>query len=98
MEDNMTPRERLDAALALKPPDRTPILGGWIACPDHIMEITGADHDEYWKDPIGVGIQAYRLLGTDGLLGVFVPTSRDSYRCVDQTSYAHAVTDLNLED
>ena len=39
--DKMTPRERLDAVFALKAPDRTPILGGWIACPAHIMEIAG---------------------------------------------------------
>ena len=38
----MTPRERLDAAFNLKEPDRTPILGGWIACPEHICALAGA--------------------------------------------------------
>jgi hypothetical protein len=94
----MTSRERLEAAFSLKPPDRTPVLGGWIACPAHIMEIAGASEDEYWKDPRGVSLQAYRSLGTDGLLDVFVPSSRDSYRCVDQTSYAHASTGASLDE
>jgi hypothetical protein len=62
------------------------------------MEIAGASEDEYWKDPRGVSLQAYRSLGTDGLLDVFVPSSRDSYRCVDQTSYAHASTGASLDE
>lgn len=98
MNTGMTHKARLDAAFSLKPVDQTPILGGWIACPAHIMEITGADEDQYWNDPIGVSIQAYRALGTDGLLDVFVPVSRDTYRGVDQTSYAHAVTNQSLEE
>lgn len=98
MKEDVTPRERLDAAFSLRSPDRPPILGGWIACPAHIMEIVGVSEDEYWDDPQGISIQAYRSLGTDGLLGVFVPTSRGSYRCVDQASYAHAATAMSLEE
>ena len=98
MHNNMTAMERLESAFALKTPDRTPILGGWIASPALIMEITGASEDEYWNDPKGVSVQAYRALGTDGLIDVFVPSSRDSYRCVDSTNYAHAVTETSLED
>jgi hypothetical protein len=94
----MTPRTRLDSAFALDTPDRTPILGGWIACPEHIMTLTGADADEYWDDPVSVSIDAYRVLGMDGLIGVFVPKARDSYRCVDHTSYAHSATGMCLED
>jgi len=94
----MTPRARLDAAFSLAPPDRTPILSGWIACLEHIMELTGADEDQYWGDPEGVSIDAYRVLGVDGLIGVFVPTARDSYRCVDHTSYAHSHTGMSLEE
>ncbi len=98
MKEEMTPRRRLDAAFALATPDRTPVLGGWISCPDHIMEITGVDENTYWDDPQGMSIQAYQSLGTDGLVDVFVPTSRDSYRCVDHTSYAHADKGTSLED
>ena len=60
------------------------------------MEITGADEAQYWNDPEGISVEAYRSLGTDGLIGVFVPTSRDSYRCVDHTSYVHSDTGMSV--
>ena len=42
----MSKRERLEAAFALEKPDRTPILGGWIACAEYMMELTGVTDDE----------------------------------------------------
>jgi hypothetical protein len=94
----MTRRERLDAAFALHQPDRTPVLGGWIACPEHIAELTGSTLDDYWADPTGLSIEAYRRLGSDGLIGVFVPKSPADYRCVDGESYAHARSGRSLDD
>ena len=94
----MTPRDRLDTAFSLQPPDRTPVLGGWIANPAHIMEITGANEDQYWDDPKGVSVEAYRSLGTDGLIDVFVPISRGAYRCVDETNYRRSDTGVSLEE
>ena len=38
----MTRKERLESAFKLQKTDRTPILGGWIACPEYIMELAGA--------------------------------------------------------
>jgi hypothetical protein len=98
MDEPMTPRARLDAVFALQCPDRTPLLGGWIACPQHIMALTGTDEDAYWDDPQGVSLAAYRALGTDGLIGVFVPKSRGAYRCVDHESYKRADTGKSLEE
>jgi len=95
---SMSKRERLEATFALKEPDRTPILGGWIACPEHIMTITGVTAEEYWSDPTGVSILAYQKLDTDGLVSVFVPRNRDDFRCVDSHSYAKADSGLSLED
>lgn len=86
----MTPRQRIDAALALATPDRTPILGGWIACPPYLMELAGATPEEYAADPQAVSLRGYRALGSDGLLGCFVPRHLDEYRCVDQSSYLMA--------
>ena len=37
MNTHMTPKGRPDAAFALRAPDRTPIPGGWIACPARIL-------------------------------------------------------------
>ncbi len=94
----MTSKERLEAAFTLKKPDRTPILGGWIACPEHIMTITRTTEDQYWRDPQGVSIRAYEILGTDGLANILVPKERGSYRIVDQHSYAHSDSGKSLED
>lgn len=94
----MNKRERLEAAFSLKKPDRTPILGGWIACPEHIMKLTGTTEDQYWKDPQGVSIDAYNILGTDGLIDIIVPKERGSYRIVDQHSYAHSDSGKTLEE
>jgi len=92
----MTHRERLDAVFAGRAPDHTPILGGWIACPDHIRALTGASKEEYWEDPLGVSIRAYRTLGSDGLIDCFVPKSDADFRCVDHNTYLHAAPDLSL--
>ena len=48
----MTPRQRLDAAFNLQEPDRTPILGGWIACPEHICALAGATLDGVLGGPL----------------------------------------------
>ena len=81
----MNKKERLHAAFTLQKPDRTPILGGWLAAPHHIMTLTRTTEDEYWADPFGVGLQAERVLGSDGVNGIFVPITRGAYRCVDHT-------------
>lgn len=94
----MSSRERLETIFSGGAPDRTPILGGWIACPEHICTLTEVSIEEYWKDPIGVSIQAYERLGTDGLVSLFVPRNTEDFRCVDVDSYVHARSDLSLEE
>jgi len=79
----MNPKERLHAAFTLQEPDRTPVLGGWWAAPEQIMALTGASEDEYWADPFGVGLEAERRLGSDGVIGIFVPKNRGGYRHMD---------------
>ena len=79
-------------------PDRTPILGGWIACPEHICTLTGVSLAEYWRDPEGVSVRAYRILGTDGLISIFVPKNQTDFRCVDADSYLHARPQLSLRE
>ena len=94
----MTSRQRLDAAFALGEPDITPILGGWIAAPDHIMTLAGVDAATYWRDPVSVSIRAYRKLGSDGLVSVFVPKQKDDFRCVDSDTYQSATRNMTLEE
>jgi len=94
----MSSRERLEGVFSGEAPDRTPILGGWIACPEHICTLMEVGIEEYWSNPIGVSIRAYERLGTDGLVDLFVPRNRDDFRCVDADSYAHAGSDLSLEE
>ena len=92
-----TQRRRVDAVFAGGAPDRTPILGGWIASPDHICAITGLTLEQYWGEPEAASLEAYRRLGSDGLIGVFVPKSAEDFRCVDAGSYVHARTGMSLE-
>jgi hypothetical protein len=94
----MNCRKRLETVFAGGEADRTPILGGWIACPEHICAIAEVSLDDFWADPFGVSVLAYRILGTDGLVSIFVPRSRKDFRCVDKDTYAHAQTALSLED
>ena len=98
MGKQISKRQRLETAFALEDPDRTPILGGWLACPEYIMELTGATSDECWSDPTEVSIQAYDYLGMDGLISIFVPRNRNDFRCVDSMSYSKADTGMSLED
>jgi hypothetical protein len=94
----MNKRERIEAALALREPDRTPILGGWIASPDHMMDLAGVSAEEYWAEPVDVSIRAYEALGSDGLVDVFVPKHRDDFRCVDHDTYKSAEGTMTLEE
>ncbi len=79
----MDKRTRLENAFGLELPDRPPILGGWLASPEHIWNLTGCSEDEYWSDPFEWGLRAERVLGSDGVINVFVPVARGAYRCVD---------------
>lgn len=94
----MTPRQRLETLFARREPDRTPILGGWIACPEHICALTGATLEEYWADPLPLSLRAYEILGTDGLIDIFVPKSPSDFRCVDADTYLHARPEMTLEE
>ena len=98
MKEQISKHERLDTAFALKETDRTPILGGWLACPQYIMELTGTTEEEYWAHPVDISIAAYQHLGMDGLIGVFVPRNRDDFRCVDDMSYSKADRGMSLEE
>ena len=94
----MSPRERLETVFALGQPDRTPVLGGWIACPDHIARIAEVDLDTYWAETYDVSIEAYRRLGSDGLISIFIPASRDDFRCVDRDNYSRADRGQSLDE
>lgn len=94
----MTSKQRLDAVFERKKPDRTPVLGGWIACPEHIRTLAGVDEESFWAAPREVSIQAYRNLGSDGLINVFVPRHRSDFRCVDNDTYQHAESERTVEE
>ena len=97
-QTQMTSRERLYATMTGEISDRPPILGGWIANPALIAEVSGVTMENYSQDPIGVSISAYRKLGTDGVLGIFVPKHLDDFRCVDHDTYNHAEGIFSLEE
>ncbi len=83
--DEMTPQKgRLTKTFDLTLSDRPPILGGWLAAPESIQELTGCSPDQYWADTFYWGLEAEKALGSDGIIGIFEPVSRDTYRCVDE--------------
>ncbi len=93
----MTKKERTAAVIAGRKPDRTAVLGGWIASPDMILALTGATQDEYWADPVAVSVRAYMALENDALMNVFVP-KKGTYRCVDERDYRSASGSMSLEE
>jgi hypothetical protein len=82
----MDSNTRLKTAFSLQQPDRPPILGGWLAAPNHVQALTGCSEDEYYDDPYYWGIAAEHILGSDGLLDVFMPAERGGYRIVNQAT------------
>ncbi|NNE36544.1 MAG: hypothetical protein HKN13_15020 [Rhodothermales bacterium] len=76
-------QQRLASAFDLEQPDRPPILGGWLASPEAIQEISNCSEDQYWDDTFGAGLRAERALGSDGVIGIFEPVAAGTYRCVD---------------
>jgi len=77
-------RSRLDKAFQLARPDRPPILGGWLAAPEHVQAIAGCTLTEFYQDPARWVRRAENVLGSDGAVDVFVPVQEGGYRCVDQ--------------
>ncbi|MFC1959809.1 uroporphyrinogen decarboxylase family protein [Chloroflexota bacterium] len=55
-----------------------------MAAPEHIMTLTGCSADEYWAAPFHWGLEAERVLGSDGVIVVFEPIVRGEYRIVDE--------------
>jgi hypothetical protein len=79
----MEKADRLAKAFYLELPDRPPILGGWLAAPEHIQKLTGCSEDEYWSDSFYWGLTAERALGSDGVIGIVEPVSRGDFRIID---------------
>jgi hypothetical protein len=95
----MTSRERLEAVFAGRQPDRTPALGGWILCPEHICALAGASSPaDYWADPVGLSLRAYEALHVDGLIACAVSLSPENYRTIGAHNYVHARPDLSLQE
>jgi hypothetical protein len=98
LSERLSKRERLETVFAGGRPDRTPILGGWIACPRHICSLAGISEEQYWQSPVPWSVRAYRALGTDGLVDVFVPKAKGDFRCVDASDYKHAGSSMTLDE
>jgi hypothetical protein len=79
----MDKKTRLERAFNLGLPDRPPIMGGWLATPNHIQTLTGCSEDVYWGDPFAWGVQAEQILGSDGVIDIFAPVTRGEFRIVD---------------
>ncbi|MCL2740672.1 MAG: hypothetical protein FWE70_00985 [Oscillospiraceae bacterium] len=94
----MEKRERLERVFSGREVDRPPMIGGWIANPRGIVEIAGATEGEYLADPEKVAIKAYRDLGMDGVIGLFLTKDLDSYRVVDADCYQKADKGIGYDE
>ncbi len=94
----MNTRQRLETVFSGKAADRTPVLGGWICCAPHLIELAGATLDDYRAAPKAVALRAYHALGVDGLISLALPKADGDYRIVDEHSYAHADRGESVED
>ncbi|MCL2664751.1 MAG: hypothetical protein FWE82_03990 [Defluviitaleaceae bacterium] len=94
----MTKTERIEAVIAGKLPDRPPVLGGWIAHPRALVEISGAAEADYLRDPRRVAVSAYEKLGADGLIGVFTTKDLDTYRNQNKENYLKSDTGKSFEE
>jgi len=94
----MNSKERASAVFASIQPDRPPSLGGWIASPMSLIQIAGSTTDEYNHNPQEVAIKAYKALGIDALIDIFVTKSTEDYRHTDIHTYAKADKGISYEE
>jgi hypothetical protein len=97
----MNKHERILNTIAMQATDRPPILGGWLAAPNHVQSLTGCSEDEYYADPYRWAIAAEHALGSDGLIDIYRPTSREEFRIMDhavlERRAAHNLETLRAE-
>ena len=84
----MSSKTRLETAFDLALPDRPPILGGWLAAPQHVQSLTGCSEDEYYGDPIKWSVAAEKVLGSDGMIWFWEPEDRGDFRCIGKETLA----------
>lgn len=100
----MNHRQRVQAVLDGKNPDRMASLCGWLAYPRHLITIAGATDEEYKADPGGVYLEAYHRLDIDALVGGLPERQPgkepdpEAWRIVDHETYIHARTNKDIED
>ncbi len=70
----MTGRERTMLALEFAPTDRVPVVGGFVRHPPFLAKAAGTTLEEFWADPKGVAIRAFRNLGVDCIIGLILPS------------------------
>ena len=69
----MTAIDRVLRTLAFEPTDRVPVVGGMVRHPEFLAEAAGVSLAEFWNDPRGTAIRAFRRLGADLILGLILP-------------------------
>lgn len=74
----MNGRERALRAIEFAETDRAPVVGGFVRHPEFLAAAAGTSPEEFWKDPRGVAIRAFRALGVDVIIGLILPSSDSS--------------------
>lgn len=76
----MNGKQRLEAVIAGRTPDRLATLGGWISYPRDLITLSNLAEADYNRDRNRVAIAAYQNLGVDGLLGYIANPDLDSFQ------------------
>lgn len=76
----MTSGERIDRQAAGLPIDRLPVLGGYLTTDFQFLEFAECSAEEFWADPKGMALRAYRNMGVDGMPCMILPVAPKDYR------------------
>ena len=75
----MNSRERIEAQMNFAPVDHIPTLGGWLTSANQYQHFAGISSEEFWKAPEKGAFLAYKNLGVDGLISLFLPPDEHGY-------------------
>ncbi|MBW1643032.1 MAG: hypothetical protein JRJ39_03260 [Deltaproteobacteria bacterium] len=75
----MNSKQRSEAVIAGKTPDRLVTLSGWISWPRDLIKLSNLTEEDYIRDRDNVAVTAYQNLGVDGLLGYIANIDLDSF-------------------
>lgn len=69
----LTGKDRVLSAIEFDATDKVPVAGGFVRHPQFLADTAGVSVEEFWADPRGAAIRAFRKLGVDCIIGLILP-------------------------